>query len=581
MLVAMRSGYRANISYVNVTAHQMLYYNITMYALPAIFGPNGTVYGKVYDSDTNDTLENVTVYVGSWSATTNATGDYSINMPSYEFYYIIAIKDLYNPFVGNLSGSNALTAGAMLNYDIYINESSILDGLFDQPPGGGGEGDYTQPPVTDGTSNETPQEPGLEDEGGLIIRDERGKIAAYLSVRQIKTHIKQDSFVEQTLAFYNFQDKEIKIDLETSGEIDSIFELSEKEISVVPNDYGEIEMTILGIKSPGLYKGNLIISGGINTVLPIEIRISKEGKIPIKTMMMTLDVLNTIVVQGDSVKYKLDLVNLFTDKKYKVDLKFYVASLNGTMLTNVTEKSIMLETFTSLVGQINIPSDFEPGDYVVRAQADYLGLTSSTDALFTVREPFYSYDLLGIIPIWMMSTLLALLATAVFLGHEVKRRQDAKKRFHAKVEYDELPGEGDRSLFVGNIAETSKRSYFDMDRLTVHSIVAGSTGGGKSISAQDIIEECLLKGVAVAWSGMLRKLEDKKFLEFYAKFGMDAKKDPRGFNGNIKAVKNGREIIDIFKYLKPGEIQIFTTNTLDPLRRILWILRIMMFLLLV
>jgi hypothetical protein len=124
---------------------------------------------------------------------------------------------------------------------------------------------------------------------------------------------------------------------------------------------------------------------------------------------------------------------------------------------------------------------------------------------------------------------------------------------------------------VGNIAETNKKTYFDMDKLTVHSIVAGSTGGGKSISAQDIVEEALLKGAAVAvfdptaqWSGMLRKLEDKKFLEFYSKFGMDPKKDPHAFNGNIKAVKNGREIIDIFKYLRPGEIQIFTTNTLDP-----------------
>ncbi|MBW2965372.1 DUF87 domain-containing protein, partial [Candidatus Woesearchaeota archaeon] len=139
------------------------------------------------------------------------------------------------------------------------------------------------------------------------------------------------------------------------------------------------------------------------------------------------------------------------------------------------------------------------------------------------------------------------------------------------IEYDLLPQEGDRSLFVGKIAETERKTYFDMDVLTVHTIVAGSTGGGKSISAQDIVEEALLKGVAVAvfdptaqWSGMLRKLEDKKFLEFYPQFGMDPKKSPKAFNGNIKAVKNGREIIDIFKYMRPGEIQIFTTNTLDP-----------------
>jgi hypothetical protein len=63
---------------------------------------------------------------------------------------------------------------------------------------------------------------------------------------------------------------------------------------------------------------------------------------------------------------------------------------------------------------------------------------------------------------------------------------------------------------------------------------------------------------------MLRKLTDKKFLSFYPPFGMNPKKDPQAFPGNIKAIKDHREVVDIFKYLKPGEIQVFTTNTLDP-----------------
>ena len=572
MIIAMKTGYRANITYVNVTAFNTTYYNITILLLPAIFGPNGTVYGKAFDNTTNETLANATVYIGSWSAVTNETGDYSMIIPSYEFYYIIAMKELYNPYVGNLSGNLSVTGGSTINYDVYLNPSHLLDGLFNQPPGD--VGPYTEPPGIEATSNETQQltQPGTENGTGLIIRDEQGKIAAYLTIRQIRAHLKQDSFVEQTISFYNFQKETMSVELAVEGEeIKDIFEIDSDEISVTPNNYGDLGITIMGTKPPGLYKGNLLIKGAINTTLPVEIRISKEGKIPIKTLMMKLDVLKSEVVQGNPVQYKLDLVNLFTDRKYEVNLKFYVADINGTKKTNVSEKTIMLETFTSLVGQIEIPDDFVPGDYIVRAQADYLGLTSTVDALFTVREPFYAYDLMGILPVWLLATLIALVATSLFAGQEIKRRQEAKKRFHAKLEYDLIPQDGPRSLFVGNIAETNKRAYIDMDVLTVHSIVAGSTGGGKSISAQDIIEEALIKGTAVAvfdptaqWSGMLRKLEDKKFLEFYSQFGMDAKKDPRGFNGNIKAVKNGREIIDIFKYLKPGEIQIFTTNTLDP-----------------
>jgi hypothetical protein len=568
MIVAMKTGYRTNITYVDVAAYQMTLQNMTLVELPALFGPNGTVYGKVYDWGTTDPIDNATIYVGSWSTRSNSTGDYSLNMPSYSFYYIVATADFYDAVVGELSGNQTLRPNSNISYNIYMNQSNLLTGLYDQPPGDAGM--YTEPPVEQPEQDLTQiTQPGAENGTGLIVHDEAGKIAAYLSIRQIRNHIKQDAFFEQTLAFYNFRDQNLNIELEVEGDVTSILELSDNQISIEPDTYGEVNIIMMGSEDPGLYQGNLLIKGDLEATLPVEIRISKEGKIPIKTLMMTLDVLKKIVVQGTPVKYKLDLVNLLTDRKYQVDLKFYVASINGTRLTNVTERTIVLETFTSLVGQIQIPDDFEPEDYVIRAQADYLGLTSTTDALFSVREPFYAYDLLGIIPVWLLATLLALLATAVFIGQEIKRRQDAKKRFHAKIEYDELPQEGERSLFVGNIAETNKKSYFDMDRLTVHSIVA--TGGGKSISAQDIIEEALIKGTAVAvfdptaqWSGMLRKLEDKKFLEFYAKFGMDPKKDPRGFNGNIKAVKNGREIIDIFKYLRPGEIQIFTTNTLDP-----------------
>ena len=55
-----------------------------------------------------------------------------------------------------------------------------------------------------------------------------------------------------------------------------------------------------------------------------------------------------------------------------------------------------------------------------------------------------------------------------------------------------------------------------MDTLTTHSLVAGSTGGGKSVTAQVLIEEALDKGIGVIvfdptaqWSGMLRKLQNK------------------------------------------------------------------------
>ena len=112
--------------------------------------------------------------------------------------------------------------------------------------------------------------------------------------------------------------------------------------------------------------------------------------------------------------------------------------------------------------------------------------------------------------------------------------------------------------------------YLEPEKLKTHAIVAGATGMGKSISAQVLVEEALLKNVAVIvfdptaqWSGLLRKCEDKRMISFYPKFGLKAS-DARAFPGNIRQISHAREIIEIEKYIHPGQIQIFALNKLDP-----------------
>ena len=125
-------------------------------------------------------------------------------------------------------------------------------------------------------------------------------------------------------------------------------------------------------------------------------------------------------------------------------------------------------------------------------------------------------------------------------------------------------------MWLGKVAESNKQAYLETSALTTHAVVAGATGGGKSISAQVIIEEALLKNIAVIvfdptaqWSGMLRKCDDKKMLSFYKKFGMKTS-DAKAFPGNVRQIQNERQAIDIEKYINPGQMQIFTMNKLTP-----------------
>jgi len=152
----------------------------------------------------------------------------------------------------------------------------------------------------------------------------------------------------------------------------------------------------------------------------------------------------------------------------------------------------------------------------------------------------------------------------------VRRIIEKNKKYKMQLYTKTLPKKNERSLSMGKVAETNIPAYLDMDAFTTHAVVAGATGGGKSISAQVLIEEVLLKNIAVIvfdptaqWSGMLRKCDDKKMLSFYPKFGLKPN-EAKAFPGNVRQIQNERQAIDIKKYMNPGQIQIFTMNKLTP-----------------
>jgi len=67
----------------------------------------------------------------------------------------------------------------------------------------------------------------------------------------------------------------------------------------------------------------------------------------------------------------------------------------------------------------------------------------------------------------------------------------------------------------------------DLNKLQMHTIIAGATGGGKTVAAQDIVEDVLShnKGVIIfdptaQWTGFLRKCEDDTMLKRYKYFDM-------------------------------------------------------------
>jgi len=189
---------------------------------------------------------------------------------------------------------------------------------------------------------------------------------------------------------------------------------------------------------------------------------------------------------------------------------------------------------------------------------------------FLLKKSFFKILIFGIIPMWLVITFLVIVGLGLAIFLLVRRNIQKKKKYQMKLDTKTIPQKNPEYLFLGKVAETNTPAYLDPNRLTTHSIVAGATGGGKSISAQVIIEEALMHNIAVIvfdptaqWSGMLRKCTDKKMMSYYPKFGLK-ETDAKAFKGNVRQVKNARQLIDVTKHIHPGQIQIFSLNKLKP-----------------
>jgi hypothetical protein len=528
-----------------------------------LIGGRGYVYGWVTDNETREFLEDALVMMGDNQTLTNITGFFNMSV-NVGYQVIAATKTGYRTYISldNISAGDGTEHNiSMAEFEEFLYETEAVGP-------GIGPGDDIGPGIGQGVG------PGVSYEEDVGPYTEEPKkiegLDIWISTTTLDKVMRQGTFLEELVRIYNFKDEQLSLDFKVEGNVTRSIQLDKTSLVVLPERGGNLTVTFFGNQELGTYTGSLKLGGDINFTLPITLKIVSEDMLPVEALLLDVVPSERKIQPGKTLRYKVDLKNMLTDQDYDVILRYFVKDINNTKVFARDEDKVHLKTTYSLFKEFPVPQNFTTGNYLIQVDAYYLGLITTGTALFDVVLPFYKYRLFGVLAIWtllpILLGILALIALIWYIRREIERR----KRFHVRVEYDLLPQQGPRAIKVGKIAETNKDVYFDMDNLTVHTIVAGSTGGGKTISGQVMIEECLMKNVAVIvfdptaqWSGYLRKCTDKKMMGHYARFGLK-KKEARNFPGNIRFVENPYEIIDVKKYLTPGTIQVFTLNKLDP-----------------
>jgi hypothetical protein len=390
----------------------------------------------------------------------------------------------------------------------------------------------------------------------------------WISTKNIYKEIRQNTFVQDTIGVYNFKTSNMNVLLSISPELSNFVKLDRDALLINPGVGEDVVITYYGTKPVGTYEGYLKITGTIEKEIPITIKIV-ERRMPIETLMVAVDLFENIVNPGRNLNYKITLQNLLTEQEYKVSLEKIIIGETDSIVYFRENQEVEIKKALSIVDYIEIPQNFTEGNYLFVINAKYFGFSSSVTAPFSVRKPIYLYSFLGL-PLWVFFAIFSFASFVLLNLFIYKRYKEKRKRYQISLDLSTLPKPDKKFLKLGLIAESKNPVYLEPEKLKTHAIIAGATGMGKSISAQVLVEEALMKNVSVIvfdptaqWSGLLRKCEDKKMISFYPKFGLKAT-DARGFPGNIRKISHAREVIDIGKYIHPGQIQIFALNKLDP-----------------
>ncbi|MFA5764428.1 MAG: DUF87 domain-containing protein [archaeon] len=387
-----------------------------------------------------------------------------------------------------------------------------------------------------------------------------------ISRSKVDRTIAVGALFQDFITIRNLHNEPLSATFSVSGNIIDLLEFDSSGLEIFPQNSSSIYFYIKGTEV-GNYSGEILISGSVVEKIPVTISVV-DSDLSSVFFIQTEPFKKTFKI-NDLLKFKVYLNKLKSGEADNLTLKYYLYNSENESFF-LGEETFSFSTSFYFVKEFDMPPEIIKGEYVFQTIATYNEESISSLSYFIIKKSFMNQVLFGFISIKTILIFLGIFLLVLIIYVLIKRHIKLSKKYRMELDVKKLPQKSKENLLLGKIAETKIPACLEPDKLKTHTIVAGATGGGKSIAAQVVIEEALLKNVAVIvfdptaqWSGMLRKCEDKKMFSYYPNFGLK-KSDARAFFGNIKQINHAREIIDVEKYIHPGQIQIFALNKLDP-----------------
>ncbi|NMJ76786.1 DUF853 family protein [Nanohaloarchaea archaeon] len=381
-----------------------------------------------------------------------------------------------------------------------------------------------------------------------------------------------------SISMENTRDTPSQYAISTTGSLSEILETSDDSVSLGPGEESSLRIRInTSNAEKELYTGTVTVSGEEEQQqVPLGFRVVSKTSSPLSLNVQTT---SDTTRPGSNVSV-FTVVSASPRDSKEMSIFYEIRRSSDGEEVHQYNKSVEIDFKVNSFTQDLPLKQVGVGEYYVQTNLRADNRTVRATDTFTVNNPFWT-------PLRVKIALL-LVSGGIVLGggfytwRWYKQRKSEEARYVFPVDYDRLPAKSEDNYWVGKIAETEKEAYIDPSDLTTHAIVAGSTGSGKSVTADVIAEEALENDVPVVvfdptaqWTGFVKELKDDDLKQHYSRFGMDPETDPHPYPGIIKEISSGDPDIDFKQLKQPGEITVFTLNDItteefdDAVRKII------------
>ena len=395
-----------------------------------------------------------------------------------------------------------------------------------------------------------------------------GTSETIFSMRTNLTDVQLDPGQEDTYALWITSNINSNINASISifGTVTNFINLEKSSITVEPK---KEEMIKIYVKIPSdegsaTYSGQISVTSYNKTqTLPITLKISAKGE---KELDVIINLLDKKVGLNDTVRSQITLYDTGYIRKFNASFFYYIKKVDTEEIVYSETETNYIERTQSFVKKIDLSElEIKPGKYLFEVKIKYDEKEASASDEFEVITSFWTSRRIN------QMTIIVLTTTSIVSILYARKRyfewKIAKARYIFPIDFGKLPV---GKLWVGKIAETDRKTYFDMNELKTHVLVAGATGAGKSVSATIFVEELLREKIPVIvfdptaqWTGFVRPCKDPNLLKYYKQFNMNIS-DTRPYTGMIYEINDPNVKIDFKKYMNSGEITVFTLNKLKP-----------------